>query len=236
MALGALLWAAGSALWWGGWPVYQVAPWWSGFLVLTIAGERLELARILALRRAALASFLASAGLFLAGLLVSLFDLAAGVRISGAGLLALAAWLGRFDIARRTVRHRGLPRYIAVCLLAGYAWLALAGAGWLAAGGGFAAGPIYDFMLHSLLLGFVMSMIFGHAPIIVPALLGVSVPYSPVFYLPLGALHASLMARLLGDLAALPALRLWGGLLNVAAILSFVAAVALAVRRAQRSA
>jgi hypothetical protein len=43
MALGALLWLVGNACWLVGWPVPQVVPWWSGFLVLTIAGERLEL-------------------------------------------------------------------------------------------------------------------------------------------------------------------------------------------------
>jgi hypothetical protein len=42
MALGALLWLVGNSLWLLGWPLAQVVPWWSGFLVLTIAGERLE--------------------------------------------------------------------------------------------------------------------------------------------------------------------------------------------------
>jgi len=49
MALGALLWLVGNAFWLVGWPVAQVVPWWSGFLVLTIAGERLELSRLLRL-------------------------------------------------------------------------------------------------------------------------------------------------------------------------------------------
>ena len=48
--------------------------------------------------------------------------------VFGAALLALALWLLRQDIARRTVKDTGLTRFIAVCLLSGYAWLALAGA------------------------------------------------------------------------------------------------------------
>ena len=40
---------------------------------------------------------------------------------------ALAAWLLRYDIARRNARQSGLTRYIALCLLSGYLWLALAG-------------------------------------------------------------------------------------------------------------
>ena len=39
-------------------------------------------------------------------------------------------------------------------------------------------------------LGFVFSMVFGHAPIIFPAVLRVAVPYHPVFYVPLALLHA----------------------------------------------
>ncbi len=47
--LGAILAAGSALLWWGGAPVATVLPWFAGFLVLTIAGERLELARVGAL-------------------------------------------------------------------------------------------------------------------------------------------------------------------------------------------
>ena len=43
LLLGALLWVVGDALWLHGDPLVQVVPWWAGFLVLTIVGERLEL-------------------------------------------------------------------------------------------------------------------------------------------------------------------------------------------------
>ena len=43
LVLGALSWLIGNALWLTHATVYDVVPWWSGFLVLTIAGERLEL-------------------------------------------------------------------------------------------------------------------------------------------------------------------------------------------------
>jgi hypothetical protein len=64
-------------------------------------------------------------------------------------------------------------------------------------------------------------MIFGHAPIILPAILGFELAYSPVFYLPLTLLHGSLALRLIGDLAGIHASRMWGGLVNAIAILSF---------------
>ncbi len=47
MLVGVLCWLVGNLLWLAGQPVFQVVFWWMGFLVLTIAGERLELSRVL---------------------------------------------------------------------------------------------------------------------------------------------------------------------------------------------
>jgi hypothetical protein len=182
MGLGALAWLAGSLLWWLGWPVYQAVAWWVAFLVLTIAGERLELARILLLRRAAMVTFVLSISLILAGLALSLWRPGAGLRLGGLGLLALGLWLLRYDIARRTARQTGLTRYIALCLLPGYGWLAFAGGLWVVWADRFTAGPWYDAMLHAVLVGYVFSMVFGHAPLILPAVTGRALPYRPVFY------------------------------------------------------
>ena len=80
------------------------------------------------------------------------------------------------------MRGKGLTRFIAVCLLSGYAWLAVGGAVIVAAGGLAPGSPSYDAALHALALGFVFAMVFGHAPIIFPAVLRVAVPYHPTFY------------------------------------------------------
>jgi hypothetical protein len=222
MGVGALLLAVGNALWLAGRPISAVVPWWAGFLVLTIAGERLELGRVLLLARSARRLFGLAAGVFLLGLALTVFNLEAGMRVAGLGLLALAAWLLRFDLARRTIRQRGLTRFIAACLLPGYAWLGFGGLLWVVAGGRYAAGPIYDALLHSLFLGFVMSMIFGHAPVIVPAVAQRPVAYTPGFYAHLALLHASLVVRVAGDLGGSLALRQWGGLFNEVAVLLFL--------------
>ncbi len=47
MFLGSLAWLTGNLLWMFGWQIYQVVFFWMAFLVLTIAGERLELSRVL---------------------------------------------------------------------------------------------------------------------------------------------------------------------------------------------
>jgi hypothetical protein len=222
MALGAVLWAAGNALWLAGAPVARAVPWWAGFLVLTIAGERLELARVrwLGPRQQRLFYGAVAVGVLGLGLSLAAFDL--GARTAGAGWLLVGLWLLRYDVAGRTIRLKGLTRFMAACLLPGYAWLAFGGALWLALGGGYSAGPYYDALLHSVLVGFVLSMIFGHAPIILPSVLGLPVLYQPSFYLHLALLHASLVMRVAGDLAGWHGLRQWGGLLNEAAVVVFV--------------
>lgn len=231
MGLGALLWLVGNVLWWRYYSIPMAVPWWAGFLVLTIAGERLELARVLWLQRAARVTFLISVVVIVAGLFLTLAAFSLGVRVSGVGLALLGLWLLRYDLARRTIRQTGLTRFIAACLLPGYGWLTVAGGLWLVGAEAFVAGPMYDAMLHTLLLGFVFSMIFGHEPIIVPALLNVNLAYAPRFYLHLGLLHLSLILRLVGDFTQRPSVRMWGGLLNALAIVLFIGNTVWAARR-----
>jgi outer membrane lipoprotein-sorting protein len=233
MGLGACAWLAGQALWVAGWPLHRVVFWWAGFLVLTIAGERLELTRLLPLGAGARAAFVIALVLVLAGLALAQVAPDGGVRVVGAALIALAAWLGTFDIARRTVRSSGLTRFIAVALLAGYVWLGVGGLLALRFGD-VAAGPRYDAMLHALFVGFVFSMIFGHAPIIFPAVLGLAVTFRRRFYVHLAVLHASLVLRVAGDLASWAPGRQWGGLLNALAIVLFFANTVSSVRSRSR--
>jgi hypothetical protein len=234
MGLGALAWLIGNALWFAGWPVHRVVLWWAAFLVLTIAGERLELARILRPSRVSLVAFLVVTGLFLAGLVVAgaAFDL--GTRLAGLGMIGLALWLLRHDVARHTVRKTGLARFIAICLLSGYVWLAAGGLISLVFGG-IPAGPRYDAWLHAVFLGFVMSMIFGHAPIVFPAVLGVPLAYDPTLYAPLILLQLSLLLRVGGDLGGWWMGRQLGGLLNAVAILLFLVNTARIIQSARHA-
>ncbi|MFC6403579.1 hypothetical protein [Planobispora longispora] len=228
---GALAWYAGGLLWLGGRPVPDLVVWFAAFHVLTIAGERLELAHVAFLRRGASDGLLAACAVLGAGALASVWQPGAGTRIAGAAMTAVAAWLAWHDVARRTVRGRGLPRYAAVCLLAGYGWLAAAGVLW-AAGGPAAGSYLYDAALHALFLGFVMSMVFGHAPVILPAVLRVRLPYRPVLYLPLTVLHAAVAVRVAGDLAGAGGMRTAGGVLAEVALFMF-AGCAVAVARSR---
>lgn len=233
MALGCLTWLVGNLLWLFGWPLYQVVLWWMAFLVLTIAGERLELSRVLRLTSRVRVLFLAATAVFLGGVLFGTFSYVGGMRLAGLGLLLLAVWLLRYDLAPRNLKQSGLVRYIAICLVPGYIWLAIGGllAIWF---GGVTAGPRYDAILHAVFLGFVFSLIFGHAPIIFPSVLGVSLPYSPLFYSYLVLLYISLILRLVGDLLLAPQIRRIGGLLNGVALLLFLVVNIATVLRQKR--
>lgn len=217
---------AGASCWWVGNALFAlqadsgaVLPWWFAFLVLTIAAERLEMTRLMRRRSGAAGSLVAVLAALVAGAALSGVQPLAGGVLFGAALLALAAWLFAFDIARRTVRAEGLPRYMAVCLLGGYAWLAVGGAAWSATALGI---PARDAALHALGLGFVASMIMGHAPVILPAIARVKLLFGAFFYVPLALLHASLLLRLGAGFLAFH-WRAQGALANALAIALFAA-------------
>jgi len=223
MTLSALAWAGGNVLWMAGSPTFRLVPWWVAFLVLMIAGERLELSRIRRPPARVRALFHLSVTAVIAGILVSLFAFHFGLRLAGAGFVAIALWLIRYDLAWQSARQSGLPRFMGVCLIAGYFWLLAAGVLWIFFAQFFAAGLYYDAMLHAIFLGFVFSMIFAHAPIILPTVTGLALPFHNAFYLHAGLLHLSLFLRVTGDLGWWPSLQRWGGMLNVLAVLLFLA-------------
>ncbi len=223
LALAAVALCGGNELWLAGGGVGTAVPAWMSFLVLTIAGERLELSRFLPPSPVARQVFAPIVAVILIGALPIPGGIGAGRLLFPIALLALALWLLRQDIARRTVRERGLTRFIAVCLLTGYAWLAVGALCLLGAGGVLPGTPGYDTGLHAVLLGFVFAMVFGHAPIIFPAILGVRLPYHRLFYLPLLVLHLSVALRIIATLAGLPMVRSIGGALNAVALALFVA-------------
>ena len=221
-AAGAGAWAAAAVLLLAGVPVSSAYPWLAAFLVMTVIGERLDLARLGGLATGARRQLIVALWLMAIGVGATLVLPEAGTRAVGVAMLAMAAWLARHDLARRTVRMGGVTRYIALCLLTGYAWLAVAGAAWALTGT--AMGPAYDIRLHALFLGFIVSMVFGHAPVIVPSVLRVPMPYSRANDATLALLHVGLLVRIVGgDMAGLPDGLLVGGVLNVLAMLAFVA-------------
>jgi hypothetical protein len=220
-ALGAVLATGAAALWLGGVAMPALLPWLAGFIVLTIAGERLELAR-LALGPSAGRTLVLLSYAVMAGVAASLLFPVPGTVLLGVALMALVGWLGLHDVARRTIRTTGLTRFMAASMLAGYVWLAVAAAIWLL-GGPALSGARYDALVHAVFLGFAISMIMAHAPVILPAVLRRPLPYHPLLLVPLVLLHLSLALRLwVGDALGVPVAWQVGGVLNIVALLLFV--------------
>ena len=232
-ALGAVLALGAAVLWLGGTAVPLLAPWLVGFVVLTIAGERLELAKITMGPSAGSRLVLLASGLT-AGVMAALLWPRPGTALLGAALLLLTGWLAAHDVARRMIHTSGLTRYMAGCMLAGYFWLGVAGAIWLL-GGPALEGVRYDAVLHAVFLGFALSMIMAHAPVILPAVLRRRLPYHPALIAPAALLHLSLALRLWGgDALGSHAAWVTGGVLNVVAVLSFLAVAAGSTIRGNR--
>jgi len=229
-ALGAVCALGGALLWRGGADTSQTIPWLAGFVILTIGGERLELARLAMPPTAGRDLVLLGSGLASAIVAATLWP-AVGTPLLGAVLLALTAWLVRHDVARRTINSSGLPRFAACCMLAGQAWLVVAGVIWLLAGAT-VRGATYDAVVHAVFLGFTISMIMAHAPSILPAVTRVPLPYRSAMYAPWLLLQLSLVLRLWGgDALGSELARRIGGAGNAIALLLFlVVAVGSAVR------
>ncbi len=219
---GALAWLAGNVLWLVGEGGANAAGWWLTFLIVTIAGERMELSRPMPQRRGCVAWFLFAFGLLLVGARNGL-PTGSGAILYGVALLVLALWFLRHDVARLDVRGTGQVRFTASCMLAGYVWLAIAGPVLIASpsGGAFS----YDVTLHAVLVGFVLSTVFGHALVILPAVVRVDVRYAPILYLPLALLHLSVALRAGGGLMGWDSGRKASGLLTIVALASFAASL-----------
>lgn len=224
MLLGSLMLLVGDALWASGRPVFQVVPAWLTFFVLTIVSERLELSRLVPTPRWATGALVALASMLVLASVGCSVGVELAPRLLGLTLVPIALWQLRFDLARRTVRRPGLPRFAALGVLLGAAWLLVTGA-LLAVNGLPAAGPQYDAALHGVFVGYVVSMVFAHAPIILPAVARMNVPFSPWLHVPLAILHLGLAARVAGDLAGQAHLRRVGGIANAVALAAFVVAV-----------
>lgn len=81
----------------------------------------------------------------------------------------------------------------------------------------------YNITLHTVLVGFALSIVFGHALIILPALAGLRLRCHRGLYLPLLLLHLPVAIRVYGGLFEDPAVRMASGMLTVAGQLTFAA-------------
>ena len=194
-----------------------VVPLLAGFVVLTIAAERVELARI-HLPASAERILVAVAALVAAAATARCSSPTPAHGPSASPCSCSSAGWRRATSPGTPSTRSGQPRFSAAAMLAGYAWLAVAGVAWTVAG--VTTTPAaHDVVVHTIFLGFVMSMVLAHAPVILPAVLRRPVPYRPLLWAPLVVLHAALVIRVAGDLSGPPVLAAVGGYGTAAALL-----------------
>ena len=104
-AAGAVTGIAAALAWCGGVPPNRLVPLLAVFLILTIAGERLELARLASPGvRAERLLLILAVGLAVTVLLTLTMPVVA-VPVAGILMLLMVAWLLRYDIVRGTIRQ-----------------------------------------------------------------------------------------------------------------------------------
>lgn len=231
LVVGAVALLVGNVLLVTGWDVPTLVGEWLVFLVATIVAERLELSRVLAPPRTANVVLVALVATFVLGAALGILE-RPGRTMAGMALIGVVLWLARYDLATRTVRMTGQPRFMALAMLLGYAWLAITAALLLLQ---ISSAFEYDMILHAVFIGFVLSMVMGHALIIFPGLTGVALRYSPWLLAPLLVLHLGLAARILGDLLEIGSLRSASGPMVLAALVSFALVLVLARRRTSKT-
>ena len=190
-------------------------------MIFTIIGERLELARITFARGSTEARVLGEVILTCVGLVMTLFAPALGYPLLGLALVIVAIDTARHDIALRTIRLPGAPRFMAACMLAGYAWMIVAGSIWVICGPVF-SGYGYDTVVHALTIGFALSMVLAHAPAIIPAIARRDLPHNRAMWAVWGSLQLGLVIRALAGARMAEGAWQFGGALDIAGVLAFV--------------
>ncbi len=217
LALSGLAWAASALVLLLGNTFPAATTWYILFLLYTIAAERLELSKFIATPPWAKPLLLV--------LFVLLFVTQAvpfhwgSNHITGLLLAGVGYWLLQFDIVKVNLKKDGFFYYTGSTLFVGYIWLMICGV--------LMALPLrtfyhYDAVLHSFFIGFTFSMLYAHAPIIFPALIGISKrPFHKLLYVPVWLTHALLLLRLYADYSSDWNLRKWIGLVQVFVILGY---------------
>ncbi|MEM3096694.1 MAG: hypothetical protein QW756_05355 [Nitrososphaerota archaeon] len=213
MVSASLLLLLGSIKLYTGFPLYEAAVSWTGFLVLFIMGERVEMARVGGFRFPASMGIMASTLLFIASNLLG----SSSNMLMALAMLALLISVANYDVGLRFLtRGWGFQRFLSTGLAMAYAWLAVGGLLWFLTG-------YSDPSLHSIFIGFSGTMIMTHAPVIIPSIIRTRHFYSQSLYIPLTLLQVSTASRIAGGL--LPNSQLWtmSGVLTAISIAAYMA-------------
>ncbi|MCK5469468.1 MAG: hypothetical protein KAI99_13185 [Cyclobacteriaceae bacterium] len=232
MMVGAIGWAVGNIIMIISPSYPQAAPWWIVFILLTVFGERLELSKFLPQSKRKRITMIIAISVFMVGIILPYHSV--GKFISGTGLILIAIWLWNYDIARKSVKAKGMHRYTGSLLLAGYFWLLICGLLMIV---DFGSIYNYDAMLHAFFLGFTFSMIFAHAPIIFPGVAGLTIrPFHDTLFIWAVLLQVTLAMRIISGLLMETQYRSLSGMLIAVIIILFFVNLVIVIISKQRKA
>jgi hypothetical protein len=218
MMCGAFCWAVGNMLLIKTSFYSQAAMWWIAFLFFTILGERLELSHYLQIGKYPKILLIILLMLFISSIVYPFHG--SGGYISALSLIGSAFWLFRYDMAKHSLKGEPQHFYSGLVLLTGYCWLFVCG---FFMAYGVYSGLLYDAVLHSFFIGFTFSMIFAHAPVILPGVLGLAIkPFGKSLYIWFILLQISLIVRITGAFTLDTFSKRHGALINAVAILGFL--------------
>jgi hypothetical protein len=209
----------------------QAVMWWIAFVYFTILGERLELSKYLNIKTNQKILLLVLLMVYVVAIILPFHG--NGGYIAAISLIGSALWLFKYDMAKKSLQKAGQHFFSGLVLLTGYEWLIICG---LFMAYGAYSGLLYDAAVHSFFLGFVFSMIFAHAPIVLPGVLRLEVnPFHKILYLWFAILQVSLILRLISAFTLSTAVKHTGALFNGIAILGFFVTMAVLVRMSKKS-
>ena len=211
--IGIVLWGLGVSQW-------IVVPWWLLFLILTVVGERVGRARA-TFGNAPAHRVLVESILAFVVLAVTFVQPDLVYPFFGMALVVLMIDVLLHDTALKAISSEGQTKFTAAAMLTAYAWAIFAGILWVLYGP-LQVGFPYDAVIHAVTIGFALSMVMAHAPIIVPIITGKAVPYSPLTWVVWGLLQGGLVLRIVASTHTLDWLWQAGGVVDIFAILAFV--------------
>ena len=225
LSLGAASWLIGNLYFLITDTIPFALPWWVGFILFTILGERLELTRFLPISKQKIQILYVLLALAFVSLLLPLHG--AGQVLYPISLLGLTLWYATNDMALKSIKKPGYSRYLAVGVLTGYGWLAIHALTFAFFFREHSWG--YDVFVHTFFLGFGFSMIWAHGPMILPAVLKVkNRPFHSILWVFWSLFQLTLLTRILTSLLELDQWRKLLGMLNgISMLLIFGAMVVL---------
>lgn len=168
-----------------------------------------------------------------------------GLSLMGGATVVLAAFVAFYDASVRTSQQNisgssahGLHRFLRNALFLAYGWLFLAAIAMMLSSE-IPGAIMKDVMFHLIGLGFIFTMILGHAPLILSATLG-KLPPGRAPVIPFFLFQTATCIRILGDFAFMKSIPIWqwsgwiSGLLNTVSFFLYMALLVLSVKSIDR--